>query len=408
MTYNNDYWGDYYNYKRGHMEGALHYYFLDANQLAKYSTIGNVAIPPVEAVVNVAYTPYITREDLQLREVQLDTERFPFYGKDFTVPNYYLRIQTGLGSQNFIKELGSIKAYKVNRKGGNKFHWSNEGKLWQYPFCYMALTDGLDKEIKLYSHLFNNQTGVTKVMVNTPINNMGIYSLYLNEYSGFNVYHRHMTTNVMDNAKNIPITSNPYTTFMANNQNQISIQKKQAITEGAIGATSGIVSGVIGGITAFATAGTVGIQDVAGGIEKTVTSGVNAYYAVKGAIAQERDMSNASNTLADFGTDVIFNKWNGNGSLTLYRLRQPDYIMDKIGTFFHMYGYAQNKLMEVNVRNRYYYNYIKTTEANLKSNGIPRSDLEEIINIYNQGVTIWHVDREGVTVGDYSMDNREV
>ena len=65
--------------------------------------------------------------------------------------------------------------------------------------------------------------------------------------------------------------------------------------------------------------------------------------------------------------------------------------------------------MNVNTRNRYYYNYVKTIGVNLKAtSGIPRNYLEEIKSIYNNGVTIWHVDRDNVVVGDYSKDNYEV
>ena len=57
----------------------------------------------------------------------------------------------------------------------------------------------------------------------------------------------------------------------------------------------------------------------------------------------------------------------------------------------------------------YYYNYVKTTGVNLKAtSGVPRNYLEEIKSIYNNGVTIWHVDRHNVVVGDYSKDNYEV
>ena len=72
--------------------------------------------------------------------------------------------------------------------------------------------------------------------------------------------------------------------------------------------------------------------------------------------------------------------------------------------FFH----TQNKVLTPNLKSRYYYNYIKTVGCNLTTDSIPRSHLEELKAIFDRGTTIWHIDREGVIVGDYSNDNYEV
>ena len=92
----------------------------------------------------------------------------------------------------------------------------------------------------------------------------------------------------------------------------------------------------------------------------------------------------------------------------LYRYRINDVDCERLGWYFHMYGYKQNKILTPNIRNRYYYNYIKTIGCNLKSNQIPRSHFEQLKSIFDAGVTIWHIDREGVVVGDISNDNYEV
>ena len=73
-----------------------------------------------------------------------------------------------------------------------------------------------------------------------------------------------------------------------------------------------------------------------------------------------------------------------------------------------MYGYKQNKLMLPNIKSRYYYNYIKTIGINIRGYRIPRSHLEELRGIFDKGVTVWHIENNGVVVGDYSMDNYEI
>ena len=89
-------------------------------------------------------------------------------------------------------------------------------------------------------------------------------------------------------------------------------------------------------------------------------------------------------------------------------MQYDEAVMERIGLYFHTYGYAQNKMMKPNLRSRYYFNFIKTLDANVRGAGIPREHLNKIKNIFNQGTTIWHVDRGSVVVGDYTKDNYEV
>ena len=64
--------------------------------------------------------------------------------------------------------------------------------------------------------------------------------------------------------------------------------------------------------------------------------------------------------------------------------------------------------MKPNLRSRQYYNYVKTIGVNISDSGIPKQHLEKLKSIYDSGVTIWHGDRDGMFVGDYSQNNYEV
>ena len=57
--------------------------------------------------------------------------------------------------------------------------------------------------------------------------------------------------------------------------------------------------------------------------------------------------------------------------------------------FMSMFGYKVNELKVPNITSRTYWNYIKTIECNITGD-IPQSDLIEIKNIFNAGVTFWH------------------
>ena len=131
--------------------------------------------------------------------------------------------------------------------------------------------------------------------------------------------------------------------------------------------------------------------------------------AIASAMATSKDLKNTPNTMLSMGSDVYYGLDKGEKKVSLYRFGLTNDYYKRLGDYFAMYGYKQNKVMNINTRSRNYYNYIKTIGVNLKSKGVPRNYLEEIKSIYNKGVTIWHVDRENFrSIGDYSKDNYEV
>lgn len=72
-----------------------------------------------------------------------------------------------------------------------------------------------------------------------------------------------------------------------------------------------------------------------------------------------------------------------------------------IDEYFSMYGYLINEVKMPNINTRVNWNYVKTINCNLEGN-IPQEDLQEIKNIYNNGVTLWHNPN---TFLDYSQNN---
>ena len=80
---------------------------------------------------------------------------------------------------------------------------------------------------------------------------------------------------------------------------------------------------------------------------------------------------------------------------------KPEYA-EIIDNFFEMYGYKINKLKVPETTSRKYWNYVKTIDINMEGN-IPETDLTELKNIFNTGVTIWHTDN----MYNYSLNNHE-
>lgn len=72
-----------------------------------------------------------------------------------------------------------------------------------------------------------------------------------------------------------------------------------------------------------------------------------------------------------------------------------------IDDFFSMYGYKVNNLKVPNVTGRTNWNYVKTIDCNITGE-IPQEDLQELKDMFDNGVTFWH---NPSTFLDYSQSN---
>ena len=75
-----------------------------------------------------------------------------------------------------------------------------------------------------------------------------------------------------------------------------------------------------------------------------------------------------------------------------------------IDNYFDMFGYQINDVKTPNITGRSNWNYVKTVNINLEGN-IPENDLQEIKNLFNNGITIWHKTNYYL---DYSQSNNIV
>ena len=178
----------------------------------------------------------------------------------------------------------------------------------------------------------------------------------------------------------------------------------------------GIANSVVGGVASAFTGNVGGVIDsVFGGVgsymdkkHTNMQSQLTRESAISSALATANDMRSTPNTLLSQGSNIIYGLRNGGQELRLYRYGLTERYYEKIGDYFAQFGYKQNKMMKININSRYYYNYIKTIGINIKTNKIPNNYLNILKGIFDNGTTIWHIDNEGVEIGDYSMDNREV
>ena len=75
-----------------------------------------------------------------------------------------------------------------------------------------------------------------------------------------------------------------------------------------------------------------------------------------------------------------------------------------IDDYFSMFGYKTNEVKIPNLTGRQNWNYVKTIDCNITGN-LPQQDLQEIKDMFDNGLTIWH---NTGTFLDYSQNNNIV
>lgn len=185
-------------------------------------------------------------------------------------------------------------------------------------------------------------------------------------------------------------------------------QIAKGVANVAVGVGSIVAGGAIGGL-----AGSSLVSATAGGVSESQFALASDRYAYQSAKATQTSLSGGSGILGG-ATDIfsggvslaqaLASKTGGASTvadLTHYRpynmdLRLGEYCPSKtdckvIDQFLDMYGYAINESGVLNAwfKTRSNWNYVKTTNCNLKVKG--SATYEQILkDMFNNGVTIWH------------------
>lgn len=133
----------------------------------------------------------------------------------------------------------------------------------------------------------------------------------------------------------------------------------------------------------------------------TVTGIAGTMLANKSIHASADKQANIS--VSQIGTGIMNIAINNVGINTdVITLRKE--VAESLDNFFDMFGYACNKLKVPNRSSRPHWNYVKTIVCNVVGE-VPTTALNNIINIYNKGITFW---KNASEVGNYALNNKPV
>ena len=377
----------------GKFLSGMCYYIMSEDEITRNSAV----LTNCNAIHSCYWSPILTKNNVGTFSVDYDVERFGKLNNgtlDF-IPKLN-RISSVTNVDMLLKE---VDIYKIEKRVKEK-NWRNESKLYNFPYQYAMITDYMNVPIELQYHLIPQNRNRVEIRCKCFVTEKGTYSIYVSNLKGD--YFGGMEGSINSAPLEVPVGSTAYATWSSTQKAQDLQNTRNAIMNSNVDMFANGL-GMLGDTLSLNVGG-------------AVRSGVGMYQSYQSKVqaignrsAQQKDLRNTPRTMTNTGSDVGFSMVNGKKKINLIRYRIDDEYMDRLCDFFTMYGYKQSKMLKPNTRDRYYFNYIKSLGMNIRTlKGIPREHLDELQKIYDNGVTLWHIDRPNVTMFDYSLDNYEI
>lgn len=409
---------------------GLYYYCIPLNKVSSATYLGYV-----DTIQSLTYNPFVEVDDMStIIECSFDVDRYgtPKGG----IPKCYRM----LFIDTIDKELYQLNAFPSSDPSMATF----EPKLFCFPFRYFMITDYMNNPLIVKPELCNDHTIKLRVKA-TNASMESKYNLYVDGYKGD--YYGNLNGMVNNSPLMLPVLSNAYSQFLAtssasfhqgniNAMMENDLTLKQGLANNNInylqGTVNNVMSGIssaVGGVSSLANLATGNVGGAIGGFGNGAFGVAQAFinqmfnaasnnlansqlreqhklsnFEVSSmANAKVTDLINTPNSIKTVGNDTLFNLVNGNRKVDIVEFGLDFRYKTRIYDYFVKYGYKINRWEYINVNTRRYFNFIKTNICNIVGNEIPHEYLEEIKDIFNRGLTIWHIDN-GATVGDYSVE----
>ena len=392
---------------------GVYYYCLSRQNAMKDDS---AVIGFCDAIETVAFNPFIDEIELSLVKAPFDDEKYGAIGNGVVASVYRIKGIT-LGD----KLLRTLPLNSQNKQGNYDI-----SKLKYYPYRYFLVTDYINPPLLIKPQLLKNDE--IAVWVKRPISQNCTYNLYVKNYKGDE--DGNLEGNISTKSMFFPVSSSAYSQFMSSSYASFNTGVANALLENDISLKQNTkmaqvddISTIVGGIGSVLTSLVSG--NVGGAVGNGISAGFdyyknqlnkqfmnenaryNAYNIESQAMARTTDLLNTPKCLKTGGTDAIFNLKNSNQKVDVieYGLKQEQF--NRLQNYFIRYGYKVSEYGMVNYRTRKYFNFIKTNTIDIKSKLMSKDEINQLAEIFNNGITFWHVDN-GVEIGDYNVDNVEV
>ena len=272
-----------------------------------------------------------------------------------------------------ISRISSLDGYTPKNK-----------KLLCYPYCYIALSNGVG-QFKTYKqekwNLTNNEMKVTMRGVLVPSASIrAIPDNYNGDSSNLD------ESITIGKYPQLAWSNDLYTNWQTQNGVNLGGVKLNATEYGI--ARSTLQLGVGGAL--LASGNIMGANMIGGGIGD-----------IFNAVQQDYQHSLIPNAVEGSINSGDVTTMIGANRLHAYRMGINNEYAKIIDNYFSMYGYKVNTVDIPNITGRVNWNYVKTIGANIEGD-IPENDINELKSLFNNGITLWH---KASTYLDYSQSN---
>lgn len=388
------------------MIDGLYYYVVDRT----VEDINLSYIGFVDTIQNITYNPFLESSDFDVVVAEFNTDR---YGQPKEGIPKVNRIKTQYSKDRRIKDFYITPHTDTD--------YNDEPILNVYPFCYYTLTDGFGN-IKMIQPQYlplRDINGIVnysmEIKVKTNINHDSKYLLYIDGYkSDTNGYIEGIVNKTPLVAPNKSSAYSRYwSTSSASFNTNYEIGKLESELTYEQTSRNNMVNGVANGIGALLSLNVGGaLTNTANMINNQVNANQNynlSEYAIEQSYNSKiADYVKTPSTVKTLGNNMTFERRIYGNGMVLTRYQQTDTNRKKAKQYFKRYGYPYNHYTKNPcIRTRKAFNYIKFANCNIHGANIPQIHLVELKQIFESGITIWHLDRTN-DIKNYEQDNSEV
>lgn len=308
------------------------------------------------------------------------------------VKNVYAYSQSTISTKQKYLDFGGVY------NGGWSFPDVEESKLLMYPYAFTILDDFKGNRVVLRNEYIDSDTIEVSVMGSMGLSNKVAYipKNYLTQNIGSPVDQTLVAIEkaMIDNTPHdVSIINDMLAAFLQGNKNSLQNQANTIVFNGVVDT----IGNVIGGIGSAVSGNGLGVA--ASGVN-AVKGGGNAVLQLQGLQAKIKDINNQPPSLSKLGSNTAFEYGNlYTGFWVISKQIKPEY-RKKLADFFKLYGYKVNEVKTPNFHTRQSWNYIQTISCHITGN-FNNEDLQELKNIFDNGITLWHND----DVGNYLLPN---
>jgi hypothetical protein len=280
-----------------------------------------------------------------------------------------------------------------------------ESKLLMHPYTVLILDDLKGNRQVIKNEYIKGDDIIVSVRGSLGTSNKTSYSIdnyqVIDNMEPADLFKANLENAVLNNNPNdLPILNDMLGAFLQGNRNSVQNQLNSSIFSGwldTLGSAVGLSASSGANPSNAGSANSVAVAQGAVNVGKGLSS---TYYNTQGMIAKQKDINNTPPSLTKMGSNTYFDYGHNLRGLYLIKKQITPEYQKKLEDFFNVYGYKKNEVKIPNFHTRQNWNYIQTAGCVITGD-FNNEDLQELKNIFDSGITLWHTD----DVGNYSLGN---